>query len=457
MNPPKAPASSYPLGASDLASTIRVVVTATNGTGSASASSEATTVISPTPPTNATPPAISGEPAAGQTLQASTGTWSGAQPLAYAYQWERCGPGGEECEQISGATQSTYLLSGQDSGTTLRMTVTATNSAGSTPSTSSATTPVSAVAPSSTAAPAISGTAQDGATLTASDGAWSGSEPISYAYRWQRCDGGGGECTVIPGATSSSFTVADADVASTIRLSVTASNAAGEATTTSAATAPVPTTPPSNTTAPAVSGTLEQGRTLTATPGTWAGAPAPTFSYQWQRCDSSGEGCTDLTGAETASYTLGETDVGRRLRVRVAATNRLTATSAYSPASGVVAGNGASTPVNSEAPVISGPAETGQTLTVSNGSWSGTGPLTYAYQWQSCTAASGECEAIAGATAQSYTLTVGERGTTLRVLVTASGPGGSSGATSAPTSARQDGAPSELRAPSVSGIAVVGP
>jgi hypothetical protein len=40
---------------------------------------------------------------------------------------------------------------------------------------------------------------------------------------------------------------------------------------------------PVNIVAPAVTGTATVGQTLSTTDGTWTGAPAPTFSYQWQR------------------------------------------------------------------------------------------------------------------------------------------------------------------------------
>jgi hypothetical protein len=96
---------------------------------------------------------------------------------------------------------------------------------------------VVAVKPSlsgSIAAPA--GTTTDGQTLTASSGSWTGTAPISFAYAWQRCDTTGAACAPISGATASTYPLVTADVGHTIRVAVTASNKAGAASATSAAT-----------------------------------------------------------------------------------------------------------------------------------------------------------------------------------------------------------------------------
>jgi uncharacterized delta-60 repeat protein len=76
-------------------------------------------------------------------------------------------------------------------------------------------------APANTAAPAITGTAEVGQTLTCSEGTWSGVTPQTYAFEWLR-DG-----AVIDGATSSTYTLADADADKTIVCRVTATSFAG--------------------------------------------------------------------------------------------------------------------------------------------------------------------------------------------------------------------------------------
>jgi hypothetical protein len=43
---------------------------------------------------------------------------------------------------------------------------------------------------------------------------------------------------------------------------------------------------PVNSAAPTISGTPQVGQTLTANPGTWNSDTTPTYTYQWQRCDT---------------------------------------------------------------------------------------------------------------------------------------------------------------------------
>ena len=83
-------------------------------------------------------------------------------------------------------------------------------------------------APTGTALPTISGTTTQGQTLSASNGSWSNS-PTSYTRQWRRCDRSGASCSDISGAGSISYALAPADVSSTIRVVVTASNSYGSA------------------------------------------------------------------------------------------------------------------------------------------------------------------------------------------------------------------------------------
>ena len=123
----------YRLARRDVGNTIRVRVQAKNTDGSATATSAQTRVIAAAGarPASTGPPTISGTPTVGQTLTASPGTWTGRQPITFSIQWRRCNSVGGSCATISGAGGTTYVLTEADLGHTLRVVVTARNSAGS--------------------------------------------------------------------------------------------------------------------------------------------------------------------------------------------------------------------------------------------------------------------------------------------------------------------------------------
>jgi S-formylglutathione hydrolase FrmB len=103
--------------------------------------------------------------------------------------------------------------------------------------------------------------------------------------------------------------------------------------------------PPANTWLPRLAGTAIKGETLTLDAGGWGGEHL-IFSYEWQRCDPQGSNCAAIRGAGTVTrlrsdeYTLGQADVGQRVRVLVTATNLAGTRSAASPATAVVADTG---------------------------------------------------------------------------------------------------------------------
>src|SRR5262249_27936605 len=74
--------------------------------------------------------------------------------------------------------------------------------------------------------PTVTGTAAVNHILASSQGSWNGS-PTSFSYQWQRCSAAGTSCANIPGATASSYTLASADGGSTVRSTVSATNANG--------------------------------------------------------------------------------------------------------------------------------------------------------------------------------------------------------------------------------------
>ena len=75
-------------------------------------------------------PVIGGTPQQGQTLTVDEGTWSGA-PSGFAYVWSRCDATGGACAPVAGATANTYVPGAEDSGMTIRVAVTGSNSVSS--------------------------------------------------------------------------------------------------------------------------------------------------------------------------------------------------------------------------------------------------------------------------------------------------------------------------------------
>ncbi|HZB22749.1 MAG TPA: hypothetical protein VE444_02790 [Gaiellaceae bacterium] len=98
-------------------------------------------------PQNTAPPTISGQAVEGQTLTATTGSWTGDQPMNFSYQWQRCDQSGQNCANIAGATGANYVLTTDDVGRTIRVGVTAQNASGSSTAFSAPTAPVQASGP----------------------------------------------------------------------------------------------------------------------------------------------------------------------------------------------------------------------------------------------------------------------------------------------------------------------
>ena len=203
-----------------------------------------------------------------------------------------------------------------------------------------------------------------------------------------------------------------------------------------------------NTSPPTVSGSAAVGHTLSSSEGSWNGAPT-SFSFQWQRCSSSGTGCADIAGATSSSYTLTPADGGQSVRSTVSATNVNGASPYAASATDLVV----PVPAATAAPVVSGIAAVGKSLSTTSGSWNTT--ASFAYQWQRCAASGSDCVPIAGAVSASYSLVAADAGHVLRSVVTATNVAGTASAASA-VSGEIVALPRATKAPRISGKAKVG-
>lgn len=159
---------------------------------------------------------------------------------------------------------------------------------------------------------------------------------------------------------------------------------------------------PSNISAPVATGTGVVGTVATVTTGVWNGEDPITYTYQWRRDGVS------IPLATVSSYTFVTADAGTAVDCLVTATNGLGSTSQDS--NNITAGT---LPVNTVAPVASGLSQVGATLSCTNGTWTGTTPITYTYQWRRSGVA------IAAATNSTYVLKIADDTTSVDCLVTA--------------------------------------
>jgi hypothetical protein len=181
--------------------------------------------------------------------------------------------------------------------------------------------PATSTGPGPAIAPPAGGVAHDGQSLSADPGTWNGTGTLTYGYQWQQCDANGADCHDIAGATSSTYTPTANDVGGTVRVVVTATNAAGTSTPTASAPIAIKaSSAPVNTDPPVLAGPVAQGQPMTVDPGSWSGG-GTSYSYTWQRCDAAGANCVDIPGADTATYTPTADDAGHTIRAVVTASN----------------------------------------------------------------------------------------------------------------------------------------
>jgi hypothetical protein len=210
---------------------------------------------------------------------------------------------------------------------------------------------------------------------------------------------------------------------------------------------------PVNTALPTITGTPQQGQTLTDSHGSWTNSPT-SYTYQWLQCNGSGQICTNISAATNQTYVPTPDDVRHTIEVQE------TATGAGGTASPAVSGPTSvilpAIPVNMTPPTISGTAQLGLMLTEHHGSWSNN-PTNFQIQWLNCGATGAPCNRIANATNQTYVPSTGDVGDELKVEEKASNAGGTSlPADSAATAAVTPAPPINVTPPTISGTAAEG-
>ena len=110
---------------------------------------------------------------------------------------------------------------------------------------------------------------------------------------------------------------------------------------------------------------------------------------------------------------------------------------------------GASAPLNLVATTLTGTATVGNSLSMSDGTWSGTPPITFTYQWRR------DGSNISGATSSTYTLVSADAGSAITGVVTATNSVTSVTSVSTATAAVTQ-SPVNTSTPSISGATAQG-
>jgi len=377
------------------------------------------------PPVDVTLPSISGTAVEGSLLVAESGSWSGGTPVVFAYQWLLCDASGGACTEIAGATTQSHGATASEVGRTVRVRVTATNSAGAAEAASAPTAAIQAArVPANTEPPSVSGVLRAGEILTTTTGTWSGEPAPTYAYAWERCQAASLACTAITGETAATYRLVQADIGFRLRSVVVASNVAGSTSAASGPTALVDAAGivPHVAAQPDVTGTAKVGSRLTAQAGRWSGTPPLSYAFAWQRCTAAGR-CTQIAGAVNQTYVATNDDVGYRLRAIVTVSNAFGHASIATNLTAAAIAPAGNAPALTSAPRLTGSAIVAGVLTTTPGTWSGASSIQYAYGWLRCDVRGNACTLVAGANRNTYTLTPSDVGHTIRARVTASAAG----------------------------------
>ena len=307
--------ATYTLVDADVAATIRVIISYTDGQGfSESATSAATATIAAVNDTPTGGVSITGATSENEVLTAVS-TLADADGLGTLhYQWQR--DTGSGFVNV-GSDQATYTLDNTDVGATIQVVVTYVDGQGFSESSTSAVTPtITAYNNPPSGGVSITGTTTEDQVLTADTASLADPDGLgTLHYQWQR-DTGSGFANISGAADQATYILGDADVGAVVRVVVSYTDGQGFANSVnSASSATIAGVNDAPSGGVSITGTTTENQTLTAV-STLADADGlGTLHYQWQR--DTGSGFATIGAADQATYTLGDADVGASIRVIV--------------------------------------------------------------------------------------------------------------------------------------------
>ncbi len=218
----------YTVTKADEGSTLTVLVTAANTSGTGTAAAQPTGVAAATPPVLIHPPAVTGiayQQGVTVGIIAGSASWNAPADTTYATSWERCDSAGAHCQTIAGAANTLYIPAAADAGSTLRGVITATNPDAAVAGASAPTPVILAAAPRWKVLPLIStDPGHVGDTLTVTPGVWSGPTVDIDTVQIMSCTS---SCAPVGAANASGYLIASTDLGAILRVRETASNSGG--------------------------------------------------------------------------------------------------------------------------------------------------------------------------------------------------------------------------------------
>jgi hypothetical protein len=354
-----ASAATYRLGAADLDKYVSGAVTLTSPLGVVTKISISTVKIQGAPVLSGLLGAPSATPVrVDLPIVMPANVWTGSPAVTKAHQWFACPSSvasfsetlSAECQEIAGATSTTFTPTSAQVGKFLAVRIIATNTIGTVTIFTPTTGAVNEL-PSFQGDPTLSEGNLVSSDVTATLPAVRGFPEPTATYSWYRCTSSVGwaavtlptTCSEILGADGQVYELDTLDLDKYVVSGVRLTNSSGSAIKFTPSTILIQGVPKLNNTLGSPSSILANvftpriGTVQNAPTNVWVGSPKPTTALQWMRCDEVNSAsstvivpCDEIDGATSASYTPVLADRGFALRVRITATNSLGTTTIWS-------------------------------------------------------------------------------------------------------------------------------